>query len=85
MKMTNEIHMESKVIASSRIVNASCAKVFRAFSDPNHLQNWWGPKGFKNTFHEFDFRQNGKWRFMMHGPNGIDYPNESQFLEIVEP
>ena len=72
-----------RVITTSRVVDASCAKVFRAFSEPSHLENWWGPSGFKNTFSEFDFRPGGSWRLIMHGPNGVDYPNQSEFLEIA--
>ncbi|MCM2535265.1 SRPBCC family protein [Neobacillus pocheonensis] len=59
--------------------------MFKAFSDPNHLVKWWGPEGFTNTFHEFDMRPNGIWRFIMHGPNGVDYENKSIFFEIMEP
>lgn len=54
-------------IVSARIVNAAIEKVFSAWSDPEHLKNWWGPKGFTNTFHEFDFRVGGKWVFTMYG------------------
>ena len=55
------------------------------FSDPGELAEWWGPSGFTNTFHEFEFRPGGKWRFTMHGPDLKDYENEKTFLEIVEP
>ncbi|HTM93480.1 MAG TPA: SRPBCC domain-containing protein [Flavisolibacter sp.] len=44
-----------------------------------------GPKGFTNTFHEFDLRTGGHWKFTMHGPDGGNYPNESVFVEIKEP
>ena len=57
--------------------------VFKAWSDPDHLKNWFGPKGFTNTFYEFDFCAGGKWRFDMHGPDGKNYPNESHFVEII--
>ena len=50
-----------------------------------HLVHWWGPKGFTNTIHEIDVRPGGLWRFIMHGPNGVDYPNLIVFNEIVKP
>lgn len=53
-------------IVSSRVFDVKIEKLFRSWSDPNHLKNWWGPKGFTNTFHEFDFRVGGKWSFVMH-------------------
>lgn len=72
-------------IVSSRIVNASQELVFSAWSDPNHLKNWWGPAGFTNTFNEFDFRVGGKWSFVMHGPDKGNYPNECEFIKIEKP
>ena len=72
-------------IVSSRIVKASCELVFRAWSEPQHLKNWWGPAGFTNTFLEFDFRVGGKWRFTMHGPEKGNYANECEFIKIEKP
>lgn len=57
-----------KEIVASRTVNASQELAFRAWTEPEHLKNWWGPAGFTNTFHEFDLRVGGKWTFTMHGP-----------------
>ncbi|HEU5192119.1 MAG TPA: SRPBCC domain-containing protein [Methylomirabilota bacterium] len=71
------------VFRHSREIPASPDAVFAAFQDPARLARWWGPDGFTNTFHRFDFGRGGAWLFTMHGPNGTDYPNESQFLEIV--
>jgi uncharacterized protein YndB with AHSA1/START domain len=72
-------------IASTRVFDAPCERVFRAWTDPDHLAKWWGPKGFRNTFEEFDMRPGGVWRFVMHGPDGRDYKNKSVFVEIVKP
>ncbi len=72
-------------IVSTRIFNDPRDLVFNAWTDPNRLKNWWGPKGFTNTFHEYDLRPGGKWSFIMHGPDGVNYPNESIFIEIIEP
>ncbi len=72
-------------IVSSRIVNTAREIVFTAWTDPNHLKNWWGPAGFTNTFNEFDLRPGGKWRFIMHGPDKGNYPNECEFIKIDRP
>ncbi|GAB3894868.1 SRPBCC family protein [Larkinella knui] len=72
-------------IVSSRIFPVKRELLFRAWSDPNHLKKWWGPAGFTNTFHEFDFRVGGKWRFTMHGPDKGNYANECEFTTIDEP
>lgn len=72
-------------IVSSRIFNFQRELLFRAWSDQNHLKNWWGPAGFTNTFKEFDFRVGGKWIFIMHGPEKGNYANECEFIKIDKP
>ncbi len=72
-------------IISTRAVNFPIKLVFKAFSHPNHLKNWWGPTGFTNTFNEFDFKEGGFWRFVMHGPDKGNYVNECEFIKIEEP
>ena len=69
----------------SRLIDAPRERVFRAFAEPRHLARWWGPSGFSSTFEVFEFRPGGTWRFVMHGPDGTRYPNESVFREIVAP
>jgi uncharacterized protein YndB with AHSA1/START domain len=72
-------------IVATRVYNAPRELVFRAWTEPQHLAQWWGPKGFTNTFHEFDMRPGGVWRFVMHGPDGTDYQNKNVFVEVVKP
>lgn len=67
---------------TSREILATPAEVFAAFSDPTRLARWWGPAGFTNTFSVCEFRSGGRWSFVMHGPNGANYPNESVFAEV---
>lgn len=70
------------MISSSREINASVNEVFAAFTDPDRLARWWGPDGFSNTFHTFEFENGGRWIYTMHGPDGKDYANESVFHEV---
>jgi uncharacterized protein YndB with AHSA1/START domain len=63
-------------------VAATPAQVFAAMSDPERVARWWGPDGFTNTIHRFDFRPGGTWLLTMHGPDGKDYPNESRFTRL---
>lgn len=69
---------------NERVYGASPAEVFAALRDPERLARWWGPEGFSNTFEVFEFATDGKWQFVMHGPDGKDYPNDSVFLAIEE-
>lgn len=67
---------------TSRTIAADPSSVFAAFEDRARLQAWWGPAGFTNTFARCEFKPGGQWSFVMHGPNGKNYPNESSFREI---
>lgn len=78
-------HADPRDIATSRLLDAPREKIFRAIAEPERLARWWGPKGFRNTFEEFDFRPGGHWKFVMHGPDGTDYANHSVFEEIEAP
>ena len=72
-------------IENTRTVSASTQLAFRAWSEPHHLKVWWGPAGFTNTFHTFDFRPGGRWCFVMHGPDKGNYVNEVEFVRIEPP
>ena len=69
---------------TSREIVAPIEEVFAAFNDPERLARWWGPAGFKNTFHVCEFQTGGRWVYTMHSPNGGSPKNESVF-ELVEP
>jgi uncharacterized protein YndB with AHSA1/START domain len=80
-----KLESAEREIVSSRVINASQEKVFEAWCNPDMLARWWGPEGFTNTFQTFEHWPGGTWEFIMHGPNGADYPNKSVFVDIVEP
>lgn len=74
--------------AAGEIVNvrefaAVRAAVFVAFADPAALARWWGPKGFTNEFHVFEFRSGGTWRCTMRAPDGASYAMDHRFREII--
>ncbi len=71
-------------IYSSRVLNASIEMAYEVFSNPLHLQKWWGPAGLTNTIHEFDLRPEGKWHLTMHGREKGSYENLSIF-KVVNP
>jgi uncharacterized protein YndB with AHSA1/START domain len=83
----NDLDLETdpRSIIGSRVIDAPRDLVFTAFTDPQHLAQWWGPNGFTTTTHAFDFRPGGVWRFVMHGPDGRDYQNRVTYDEIVPP
>jgi uncharacterized protein YndB with AHSA1/START domain len=83
MPLANADDYANREIVTTRVFDAPRDLVFRAWTEPEHLIKWWGPKGFTNTFQQFDLRPGGTWRFVMHGPDGTDYANEMVFVEIA--
>jgi uncharacterized protein YndB with AHSA1/START domain len=82
MLADNSISSGDRMNVVSRIFDAPLDLVWRAFTDPDHLQQWWGPNGFTNTIHSFDLKPGGAWHLTMHGPDGKNYENESVFVAI---
>ncbi|WP_088278826.1 SRPBCC domain-containing protein [Ideonella sp. A 288] len=75
--------IESRSDSRRKWLEASPPAVFSAMSDPDRVARWWGPDGFTNTIHQFEFTPGGQWLLTMHGPDGKHYPNESRFTRIV--
>jgi uncharacterized protein YndB with AHSA1/START domain len=73
------------IIVISREFNAPRALVFEAFTDPKHLTQFWGPKGFTCPVCEVDLRVGGKFRVEMRAPDGVVYPCVGIYREIVRP
>lgn len=76
--------MADRELVTSRVIAAPRARVWNAFADPALLARWWGPAGFSSSFEVFELRPGGQWRFVMHGPDGTDHPNECRFTEVLE-
>jgi uncharacterized protein YndB with AHSA1/START domain len=69
----------------SRVVMAPRELVWKAWTDPEHLAQWWGPRGYSSPRCEVDLRVGGKLRIDMQNPDGSVRPMIGQFLEIVPP
>jgi uncharacterized protein YndB with AHSA1/START domain len=69
----------------TRILGAPRGLVFKAWTDPEQVARWWGPRGFTNPVCELDARVGGWIRIDMRGPNGAIYPMKGLFHEVVEP
>jgi uncharacterized protein YndB with AHSA1/START domain len=74
---------KSNVIALTRIYDAPLQSVWDAWTIPAEVAQWWGPRGFTLTTHSRDLRTGGHWHYTMHGPDGTDYENTTQYLEVV--
>jgi uncharacterized protein YndB with AHSA1/START domain len=81
----NDANDPDREIVIERIVDAPRELVWRAWTEADQIAQWWGPNGFTTTIHEMHVRIGGVWRFIMHGPDGTDYPNRIVYREIVKP
>jgi uncharacterized protein YndB with AHSA1/START domain len=70
-------------IVITRLIDAPPARVFDAWTNPEQVVQWWGPRGFTTTTHKMEVKPGGVWRFVMHGPDGRDYQNKITYLEVV--
>ncbi|MBL7714579.1 MAG: SRPBCC domain-containing protein [Bdellovibrionales bacterium] len=68
----------------TRIYDAPLKAVWDAWTDPDQVAKWWGPRGFSITTHSKDLKTGGHWHYTMHGPDGTDYPNRTVYLEVDE-
>lgn len=68
----------------TRIYDAPLKAVWGAWTDPEQVSKWWGPRGFSLTTHTKDLKAAGHWHYTMHGPDGTDYPNKTTYLEVNE-
>jgi uncharacterized protein YndB with AHSA1/START domain len=74
----------SNEIRLTRVYGAPVRAVWDAWTLPEQVAKWWGPRGFTLTTHSKDLRAGGSWRYTMHGPDGVDYPNVAKYY-VVEP
>ena len=69
----------------TRLFDAPCSLVFKMWTDPKHLAEWWGPKGFTNPVCEVDLKPDGALKIVMRAPDGGEFPMKGVFREIVPP
>jgi uncharacterized protein YndB with AHSA1/START domain len=84
-KKQNAADASDREISITRTLNAPIELVWKVWTSPEHIKNWYGPDGFTNTIHTMDVRPGGVWEFIMHGPDGRDFENKHIFREVVKP
>ncbi|MHB2017313.1 MAG: SRPBCC domain-containing protein, partial [Candidatus Xenobia bacterium] len=80
LERLNEMGREMVAV---RLYPASRDLVWKMWTEPEHWKQWWGPNGFTNTLEKMEVRTGGAWEFVMHGPDGRDYKNVSQYKLVV--
>lgn len=75
---------ENRELKMTRTVKAPIGLVWKTWTEPEYLVQWWGPNDHTTTIHKMDFREGGEWKLTLHNhANGQDYPNRSVFKEII--
>jgi uncharacterized protein YndB with AHSA1/START domain len=67
----------------TRVFDAPRALVWKAWTDPKYVMQWWGPKGFTTPVCKMDFRVGGKFLYCMRSPDGQEFWNGGEYHEIV--
>lgn len=84
--LTLFLNMDSTATREIRNIStfqAPLELIWKAWTEPAHIMNWWGPAGFTTTIHTMDLQPGGEWKLTLHGPDGKNYANRSIFKEIV--
>jgi uncharacterized protein YndB with AHSA1/START domain len=72
-------------VVITRTFNAPRKLVWKAWTEPEYFQRWWGPKNFTAPHSKIDFRVGGKYLYAMRSPEGKDFWGTGIFREIDEP
>ena len=59
--------------------------MWEVFTQPKHLVSWWGPTGFTTTNESMEVKVGGRWKFVMHGPDGTNFPDLVTYLDVARP
>lgn len=70
-------------IAGSRILDAPPDLVYRAYTDPEAIPQWWGPSRYRTTVDKLDVRPGGAWRFVQRADDGGEHAFSGVFREVV--
>jgi uncharacterized protein YndB with AHSA1/START domain len=81
--MTKRKANETERMVITRVFDAPRELVWKAWTDPKYVMQWWGPKGFTAPFCEIDFRVGGKFLYCMRAPDGQEGWNAGEYHEIV--
>ncbi len=79
-----EIEVQDKEFVITRIFNAPKELVFKVWTDPEHIKNWWPLKPFTAGRIDIDLREGGEYAYVMRSEEGQDFPPyQGKFIEIV--
>lgn len=78
------VPISDRELVLTRIIDAPCEKVFRAWTEPELLKQWFAPRPWTTPVAETDVRPGGGSLIVMRGPDGNEFPNRGVYLEVVK-
>jgi uncharacterized protein YndB with AHSA1/START domain len=81
--MTRNAGNEQELMTITRVFDAPRELVWKAWTDPKYVMQWWGPKGFSCPTCKIDFRVGGKFLISMKSPDGQEFYNGGEYHEII--
>ena len=78
------IDVNNRTLTLERVFNAPLKLVWEAWTQAEHIAQWWGPKGMDVQVIDHDFKVGGQWKYVMLMPNGSEFISEGIYSEIVE-
>jgi uncharacterized protein YndB with AHSA1/START domain len=80
-----QVAVGARSLTFTRFLAAPRERVFKAWTDPVQLAQWWGPADFTNPVSEVDLRPGGAYRIVMRAPDGREFPTTGRYVEIDAP
>ena len=81
--MENPNDLSKRILSIKRTFNAPIATVWEAWTEPEHIVQWWAPKGMEVKVIHHEFRVGGNWKYTMQMPDGTEFISEGVYTEIV--
>ncbi len=82
--MSNSTDLDARTLSLTRTFKAPISLVWEAWTQAEHIANWWGPKGMNTRVVKHEFKVGGEWEYVMTMPDGSDFISEGIYSEIVE-
>ncbi len=73
----------SSELRNAALLSVPVETLWKVFTQKEHLEQWWGPRGMRCEISELDFREGGEWRLTLSTAEGMVFPNRSIYREIL--
>ena len=84
-KSSLSIDTDKREITMVRTFDAPRELVFRAYTDPELIPQWWGPRGYKTVVEKLELEPGGAWRYVQYDPTGSQFAFHGVFHEVTPP